>query len=155
MHILNSVSSPRSNGQVERYSYLTLETAINTSMSEEHEWHSVLPDIEWGINNKIYVSTDFTPHRLMFGFDQSNQSDLDLSKREDQAIFEEKMGQQTKKVKTRFDSELKAPEICKTDNFVLWSGSGVRNEAERKTGVTFRGPYRTTSVKIVALPIYA
>jgi hypothetical protein len=107
-HILTSVASPRSNGQVERYNR-TLEAAINTSVKNENEWQSVLPDIIWGMNNTINSSTGFTPHRLMFGFDQSKHGELNVQvtqsdQQTDQVLAKNKMDKQFESMKKRFDN---------------------------------------------------
>ena len=63
-----AVASLRSNGQWN--GNLTLETAINTSVSDKNEWYTIFPEAVWGINNSINFSSGMTPHKLMFGFDQ-------------------------------------------------------------------------------------
>lgn len=63
-HILNTVASPRSNGQVERYNR-TLLVAINTSIDDECDWCEKLPQVILGINNTINCSTNFSPHKII------------------------------------------------------------------------------------------
>lgn len=151
-HVLNSVSSPRSNGQVERYN-LTLKNAINASVNEENEWYSVLPDVVWGINNTINESTGFTPHRLMFGFGQNKYGhlndnvDVPINKEQDTQRAKTNMDKQAKKMKRLFDIKRKTAKLYAVDDLVLWCGAATYNkEVSKKTGIKFGGPYKVVKV---------
>ncbi|KAJ8930946.1 hypothetical protein NQ314_016210 [Rhamnusium bicolor] len=152
-HVLTSVASPRSNGQIERYN-LTLNAAINASVNDEDEWYSVLPNVVWGINNTINISTGFTPHRLMFGFDQAKHASLEkqnspvITREKDAKIAKAQMDKQAKKMKRLFDAKRKIAKSYTVGDLVLWRGSNTSTkEVGRKTGLKFGGPYKVTKVK--------
>lgn len=152
-HVLNTIASPRSNGQVERYNRTLLE-AINTSINDEHEWYEKLPQVVLGINNTENTSTRFTPHRLMFGFDKNIQADMDdgkideIDRVDDQVNATTSMDKQSQKMKKYFDAKRKKSKTYKPNELVLWSeGSAKKNkDTNRKTGMRFGGPYKINKV---------
>lgn len=149
-HILNTVASPRSNGQVERYNR-TLLNCINTSIESELEWYEKLPQIILGINNTINASTGLTPHKLMFGFDKSILGDLgensidDINRDRDRQIASSRMDKQSQAMEKYFNRKRKESTKYSIGELVLWSGSNKdAKESNRKTGTRFGGPYKIT-----------
>lgn len=150
--ILNAVSSPRSNGQVERYNR-TLLNGINTSIDNENEWNDKLPDVVWGMNNTICESTGYTPLTLMFGFDKDRHGNLgqeDIRLQNRQQIAEnakQKMDLQSKNMKKRFDKKRKESTKYNVGDLVLWRGAKKDSkDVSRKTGVKYGGPYKVSKV---------
>lgn len=64
-HVLNAISTPRANGQVERYNR-TITEAITASVQDEASWDEVVPQVAWGINNTRSSATKELPAKLMF-----------------------------------------------------------------------------------------
>lgn len=151
-HVLNTVASPRSNGQVERYNR-TLLDAINTSIDDECDWHGKLPQVVLGVNNTTNSSTGLSPHRLMFGFDKNIIGDLgeatveDINREADKNTATTFMDKQSRRMKKHFDSKRKGSKKYNVNDLVLWSGAGVeKKETNRKTGIRFGGPYKIKKV---------
>lgn len=67
-HVLNSVATPRANGQVERYNRTILSALGATSHDKGPEvWDQHLPEIQIGINTSVHEVTKRTPTELLFG----------------------------------------------------------------------------------------
>lgn len=67
-HVLNAVSSPTSNGQVERYNRTILNSLRAQNMRNDEEyWDNDLGRIQWGLNNTVQKTTGKRPAELMFG----------------------------------------------------------------------------------------
>lgn len=67
-HILNSVATPRANGQVERYNRTILASRGSmTHGKDKNTWDERLPDVQLGINTSIHSVTNKTPTELLFG----------------------------------------------------------------------------------------
>lgn len=75
-HVLNAVSTPRANGQVERYNR-TLVDALTTKCVgyPENKWDEHLPDVQWGMNNTLNKGINRTPSEALFGIRPSGPSD--------------------------------------------------------------------------------
>lgn len=86
-HILNAVSTPRANGQVERYNR-TILAALGAMNHDKPNgmWDEHLPDIQLGINTTIHTTTKKTPTELLFGRTVTNPS---------QSIFNEIISETT------------------------------------------------------------
>ncbi|KAL1490130.1 hypothetical protein ABEB36_012870 [Hypothenemus hampei] len=143
-HVLNTISSPRSNGQVERYNR-TLLDALNTSIDNETEWFEKLPQVVAGLNNSTNVSTGFTPYRLMFGYENTILGDLGTS---NPVIDRERDRQkQSIQMKKSFDATRKSSHQYQIDDLVLWS-QGIKDDKRtaRKTGNKFAGPYQISKI---------
>lgn len=74
-HVLNAVSTPRANGQVERYNR-TILAALGTMNHNRSNglWDEHLPEIQLGINTTVHATTKKTPTELLFGRTVSNPS---------------------------------------------------------------------------------
>lgn len=146
-HILNAVSSPRSNGQVERYNRTILD-GLNTSVNNENEWQKSLPNVIWGINNTINKSTGFTPHLLMFGYNKNRHADIGDDEfdipNDIQLKAKDSMDRQARKMKERFDAKRKPCKTYEVGDLVLWSGADKNDKKiSRKVGYyKFGGPYK-------------
>lgn len=67
-HVLNAVSTPRANGQVERYNKTLVDALTAKSVgTAENRWDDHLPDVQWGINNTFNKGIDCTPSEALFG----------------------------------------------------------------------------------------
>lgn len=150
-HVLNTVSSPRSNGQVERYNRTLLE-AINISIEDELEWYFKLPNVVWGINNTTNSSTGFTPHKLMFGFERNILGDLGednitINRENDRENAKNSMDKQSEQMKKHFDAKRKKSKEYKIGSLVLWSGANKdQKDICRKTKIRYGGPYKISKV---------
>lgn len=67
-HVLNAVSNPRANGQVERYNRTLVESLTAKCIgSAENKWDEYLPDVQWGLNNTYNRGINCTPSKALFG----------------------------------------------------------------------------------------
>ncbi|KAG6439129.1 hypothetical protein O3G_MSEX000509, partial [Manduca sexta] len=67
-HILNAVSTPRANGQVERFNRTILDAlSTMTHGKDEKSWDEQIPDIQLGLNTTTHKITQKTPSELLFG----------------------------------------------------------------------------------------
>lgn len=67
-HVLNAVSTPRANGQVERYNRTLIESLAAKMVGlAESKWDEQLPDVQWGINNTHNKGINCTPSEALFG----------------------------------------------------------------------------------------
>lgn len=67
-HILNAVSTPRANGQVERYNRTILASlGAMTHNKDSRSWDQYLSDVQLGINTTVHNVTKKTPTELLFG----------------------------------------------------------------------------------------
>lgn len=67
-HVLNAVSTPRANGQVERYNRTLVESLTAKCIgSAENKWDEYLPDVQWGLNNTYNRGINCTPSKALFG----------------------------------------------------------------------------------------
>lgn len=75
-HILNAVSSPRANGQVERYNRTVLDglTAYTDKLGEKN-WDKVLGKLQWGLNNTLNKGIGKAPSEALFGIQLLSRGD--------------------------------------------------------------------------------
>lgn len=148
-HVINSVASPRSNGQVERYNRTLLE-AINKSTTDERNWDSCLNKVVWGINNTPSSSTGFPAYRLMFQATRSRLQDISSNQYDDEVVAQQikekakhNMEKTSQYMKKKFDEKRKKPTIYKVGDLVLWRGAQDKNkESVRKLKEKYSGPYK-------------
>lgn len=70
-HVLNSTSSPRSNGQVERANrVLKAILAKVTDPVNRADWKQKLSEVEFAMNNTVHCATKQTPTKMLFGVEQ-------------------------------------------------------------------------------------
>ncbi|CAH2239027.1 jg23585 [Pararge aegeria aegeria] len=152
-HITNSIASPRSNGQVERYNRTLLE-AINKSTSNERDWDKCIPKVVWGINNTVNTSTGFSAYKLMFHGERtltqamsSNKYDSEQDIADNRAKAAQNIAKTAACMKRRFDNKRKMPTIYKLGDLVLWKGAQANSkDAVRKLKEKFSGPYKVIKV---------
>ena len=68
-HIRVAIGTPRANSQVERYNRVINPMLAKLSTSPG-KWDRVLELVEFAINNTVYRSTNDTPCKLFFGWNQ-------------------------------------------------------------------------------------
>lgn len=81
-HVLNSVATPRANGQVERYNRSILDSLTTMIQGEDERlWDEHLYNIQWGLNNTLNKSTGKTPAEVLFGLrlTGTNESEIQLA----------------------------------------------------------------------------
>lgn len=148
-HIQNSVASPRSNGQVERFNRTLIE-AINKSTAEEKDWDTCIINVTWGINNTINSTTGFPAYRLMFKAKRSllqgmgeNEKDSEETAEAVQKEAKQNIEKTAERMKKTFDSKRKNPTIYKVNDLVLWNKSEcATKDARKKLKEKFSGPYK-------------
>lgn len=79
-HILNSVATPRANGQVERYNRTILASLSTMSHGQSPDkWDDYVQDVQMGINSTEHEVTKKSPTELLFGRRVTNPSQGVLS----------------------------------------------------------------------------
>lgn len=152
-HVVNSVASPRSNGQVERFNRTLLE-AINKTTINERDWDKCLNKVVWGINNTVNATTGFTAYRLMFKGTRSllqgmssNNYDSEEKASTNQEKASRNIARTSQTMKERFDGKRRKPTIYKVGDLVLWKGAQSKTkETVRKLKEKYSGPYKVTKV---------
>ena len=72
IHVLIAVSTPRANGQVERFNRVI--TPMLAKMCEvPKKWDESLERVEFAINNTVSKATGVTPSKLLFGIEQTGE----------------------------------------------------------------------------------
>lgn len=67
-HIKIAAGSPHANGQVERYKRVSAPALAKLHSGKN--WHKLLGEIEFAINNTVNRVTVRTPSKLLFGVEQ-------------------------------------------------------------------------------------
>lgn len=148
-HVINSVASPRSNGQVERYNRTLLE-AINKSTTDERNWDTCLSKVLWGINNTPNSSTGFPAYRLMFQASRARLQGMSSNEYDDEATTQQNKEKAKKNIektsmymKRKFDEKRKKPTIYEVGDLVLWRGAQDKSkDSVRKLKEKYSGPYK-------------
>lgn len=152
-HILNAVSTPRANGQVERF-HRTFLNAIKPSIDNNKYWDEKIVDVVWGINNTVNASTNNTAFELLFGYkghrlnnieDMSTDRSDVREKREAARKALEKIANQ---MKERYDKRHRPPKKYKKGDLVLWRDgvSYSQTGINRKLDPQYTGPYVITQI---------
>lgn len=158
-HVLNAVSSPRSNGQVERYnrSILNALTAKNLN-ADERSWDESIGAVQWGLNNTNQKTTGRTPAEVMFGTSMNAELDPKLNEirrntREDNdviAIREEvkdRIQEEQGKQKANYDKNRKPARLYKEGELVKITKVAFNNDGKStKLLPSYIGPYRVVKV---------
>lgn len=66
-HRITSAYHPRTNGQVERYNRVFVDTIRKYTTANNTEWHKWIPFVCLAYRSRVHSSTGFTPFELMFG----------------------------------------------------------------------------------------
>lgn len=159
IHILNAVSSPRANGQIERYNRSIVEsiTAMNHDQPD-NEWDSKVPQVQWGLNNTVNKATGKSPAELLFGVATTSTSDGPLNpvvsqlnycanRDEIRADSSDRMRAEQQKQKERFDKNRKREHNYKEGDLVrVERDVGGLPGQSKKLLPKFCGPYRIVKV---------
>lgn len=158
-HILNAVATPRANGQIERYNRTIVDaiTASNHGRAD-NEWDTVIPKVQWGLNNTLNKGIGKTPAEILFGVNPIGQCDgiMNAAVSETRTLGDRnvirneasdriKEGQQ--KNKERFDKKRKGAKQYKVGDLVR-----VERELPGLPGQSKKllpkccGPYRVSKV---------
>ncbi|KAJ8920492.1 hypothetical protein NQ315_005361 [Exocentrus adspersus] len=147
-HVVNAVSTPRANGQIERF-HRTFLNALRPSIDTDTHWDEKIVDIVWGINNTVNASTKHTAFELMFGYKGRLLSNLESEisdtanvtmRREAAAKALDKISKQMKEM---YDKKHRVPRKYKKGDLVLWRDGFSCSETgvSRKLDPRYSGPY--------------
>lgn len=163
-HILNAVSTPRANGQVERFNR-TISDALSTKChgKTENTWDEYIGDIQLGINTTINKTTGKSPSQLLFGCklmttSENMLSDVitetsqlvsgdDLMKL--RADAKGKIDKDQERAKKRFDKNRKPPKSYKIGDLVRIERTITDKDhlgKSKKLIPKFHGPYRIIKI---------
>lgn len=156
---MNAVSSPRSNGQVERYnrSILNSLTAQNLN-NDEKAWDEKIGVVQWGLNNTSQKITGRTPAEVMFGTSMNSEVDAKLNEirrnaREDTDVIrireevKDRLHDQQIKQKEYYDKSRKPAREYKMGELVKVTKVAFSNEGKStKLLPSFIGPYTVVKV---------
>lgn len=158
-HVLNAVSCPRSNGQVERYnrSILNSLTAQNLD-NDEKAWDEKVGVVQWGLNNTIQKTTGRTPAEVMFGTSinaeldpilndirRNTQENSDVGKIREQV--KDRIQAEQIKQKEYYDRNRKPARTYKEGDLVKITKVAFNNDGKStKLLPSYSGPYRVTQV---------
>ncbi|CAK1551548.1 unnamed protein product [Leptosia nina] len=160
-HVLNAVSTPRANGQVERYNRTILAAlgAMNHN-KPNGVWDEHLPDIQLGINTTIHATTKKTPTELLFGRTVTNPSQsifneiitdtrsaTPTSLSDIRSEVGELIREQQSKDKDIYDAHRNKNVIFKVGDLVrvIRTTTGIEGQS-KKLDPKCRGPYRIKKV---------
>ncbi|XP_011883963.1 PREDICTED: uncharacterized protein LOC105571101 [Vollenhovia emeryi] len=156
-HVLVAVSTPRANGQVERYNRMI--TPMLAKLCEApSRWDRVLDKIEFSINNTVCRVTGETPTRLLFGIEQRGPANDSLREIIERNVNVEqnldalrekasrKLNEEQRKGTERYNLRRKAARKYKVGEYVE-----IRN-VEKAAGINkklipkYKGPYMIKKV---------
>lgn len=160
-HIENAVSTPRANGQVERFNR-TILNALSTSShgDDEKNWDEHIPAIQIGLNTTTHKTTQKTPSELLFGFNITSNSQgilnsvindtLNVVSSDDlNAIREQandKIQSQQIKDAERFNKTRKPGTCYKEGDLVRVERQVPHDGKSQKLVNKYQGPYRIMKV---------
>lgn len=151
-HVLIAVSTPRANGQIERFNRVL--TPILAKLCDAPEkWDRKLEDIEFSLNNTRCRSINSTPSQLLFGIDQLgtvkdeirilldpySDDDRNLEAIRDQAANAIENCQRANE--TYYNDKRKHAIRYKEGDYVMITNTDVTPEVNKKLIPKFKGPY--------------
>lgn len=152
-HILNAVSCPRANGQVERFNRTILQSLIAYTGEKDSDWEQMVPLVERGINTTINSTTQKCPYELVYGFKPRFDIDIPTIQTNLRNLPELRAQAQTntvessRKIKLRYDKN-KLPSI----NYKIGDLVQVQRKIIKK-GLTsgklvdkYAGPYKIVKI---------
>ncbi|CAG9785319.1 unnamed protein product [Diatraea saccharalis] len=156
-HIINAVSTPRANGQVERFNR-TILNALSTSShgKDEKSWDKQIPDIQLGLNTTTHKTTQKSPSELLFGFNIKCKSENILSEIFDDTVkitsaenlknsrdeARIKICKEQTKDAERFNSRRKVAKQYSVGDLVRVERQVPHDGQSQKLVVKYQGPYR-------------
>ncbi|CAG9089257.1 unnamed protein product [Plutella xylostella] len=157
--VLNAVSSPRSNGQVERYNRSILDslTALNLN-NDERVWDEKIGATQWGLNNTCQKTTGRTPAEVMFGTSMNAELDPKLNEirrntREDNDVetireeVKDRIEENQVRQKKYYDQNRKPARTYKEGDLVKITKVAFNNDGKsRKLLPSYIGPYRMVKI---------
>lgn len=158
--ILNAVSTPRANGQVERYNRTLLDalTAMCNGQDEK-KWDVYVPGVQWGLNNTHNKGIGTTPAKALFGTTLvgltenrvksflGDDHEIDSNKVSDiRDKINEYISAYQNKSKEQHNKNSVQPKIFKIGDLVSVAREIQSSGQSRKLVPKFQGPYRIASV---------
>lgn len=161
-HILNSVATPRANGQVERYNRTILSAlGAMTHGKDSNIWDDYVSEVQLGINSTVHEVTKRTPTELLFGrkvvctsqgvlnevLEEVGNGMLHEPLQEIRDGASERIKKNQEANKRRFDQRRKPPTSYNEGDLVrvvraIQSGTGQSKKLESKC----QGPYKIKKV---------
>lgn len=158
-HILNAVSSPRSNGQVERYNRTILDSLTAQNLRDcERDWDNKLGKIQWGLNNTLQKTTGRTPAEVMFGMSMNGEVNACLSEVANETQEPYELSALREEVKSRIDKAQEAQKsyydknrhpahLYNLGDLVKITKVAFHNDGKStKLLPSYEGPYRVVKV---------
>lgn len=158
-HILNAVSSPRANGQVERYNRTILDglTAYTDKLGERN-WDKGVGKLQWGLNNTLNKGIGKAPSEVLFGIQLLSKGDNifaniledtrslnDIQKVREETSAHIEKDQQIQK--DRYDkNKIKAREYKIGDLVKILKPTPHNDGKSKKLLPKFSGPFKITKV---------
>lgn len=160
-HIMNAVSTPRANGQVERFNRTILD-ALSTSThgKDDRTWDEQIPDIQLGLNTTTHKTTQKSPSELLFGFNVKCRTEGILSEILEDTVkitppdalvdvrqdASEKIKKKQSENRDRFNSRRKAAKCYSEGDLVRVERQVPSDGQSQKLVVKYQGPYRVLKV---------
>lgn len=157
-HILNAVSTPRANGQVERYNKTIIESLTTKCVgTNDNKWDEHLPEVQWGLNNTFNKGIGCTPSEALFGMRLTGPSERSLItalSEDDQAVYRlgnvdqirdqinDHVANSQLKQKNTFDKSRCSPPTYKEGDLVRVERQLAATGHSRKLIPRYQGPYR-------------
>lgn len=159
-HVYNAVSTPRANGQIERYNRTILNSlaAMNHGLDEK-DWDTNLGKLQWSLNNVINKGIGKSPAEVVFGQRTTGQSEniykealpettqaTEEQRDEIRKEVEEKIENNQRKMKETFDKNRAPTKLFKEGDLVMIPNHNPEKGKSKKLAPRFRGPFKITSV---------
>lgn len=163
-HVLNSVATPRANGQVERYNRTILDSLTTMTHGEDERlWDEHIFNVQWGLNNTINKSIGKTPAEVLFGLrltglsesaiklavqavDSDNDEDDDNCLEKIRASVHKKNAENQSKQKAMFDKTRCDPRRFQVGQLVRVERDVTSKGKSKKLIPKCLGPYRIVKV---------
>lgn len=151
-HVLTAVGTPRANGQVERFNRV-IAPALAKLSEDPKKWDRHVEKVEFSINNTVCRATGETPSRLLFGIEQSGESNdcikLLLEKinepERDLNVLRDKAAtniEKTQAVNEKYYNEKrKESHVYKVGDYVMIRNVDTSAGINKKLLPKFKGPY--------------
>lgn len=159
-HILNAVSTPRANGQVERYNKTITDALATANNSQpDNKWDEHVAKVQWSLNNTFNKGIGRCPSEVLFGMKMTgvNESRLNLALSEDRVddnqsesrdIIREHVSKHINKQqnlqKTYFDKGRSKAKDYKLGDLVRVLRNPAATGQSRKLLPKYQGPYRVS-----------